>query len=48
MYRVSEYNRWENPFINPQDNVERVFNWNIQTRILEKDNFVPKMANILM
>ena len=41
MYREAEHNRWEHPWINPQDNFERNFDWNVQTRILEKDNYVP-------
>ena len=41
MYRTVENNRWETPFINPQSNIERPFNFDIQTRILEKDNFKP-------
>jgi hypothetical protein len=46
MYRVVENNRWEYPWINPQDNCERTFNWNVQTRILEKDSYVPRIPNI--
>ena len=45
MYRDSEQNRWEYPHINPQDNCERTFNWNVQTRVLEKDNFVARIPN---
>jgi hypothetical protein len=40
-FRDLEQARWENPLINPQDNVERMFPWNIQTRILEKDSHTP-------
>ena len=45
MYRDLEHSRWEHPFINPQalSAIEPIFNWNIQTRILEKDYFVPKV-----
>jgi len=45
LYRDLEHSRWENPIINPQriSAIEPAFNWNIQTRILEKDYFVPKM-----
>jgi hypothetical protein len=39
MYRAYEPNRWENPIHNPQLNLEKGFNDNIQTRILEKDAF---------
>ena len=41
MYRDLEQTRWEVPFINPLINVEKKFHDNIQTRILEKDNYVP-------
>lgn len=41
MYRELETNRWETPWINPQENLEKPFNYNIQTRILEKDNYNP-------
>ena len=41
VYRELETNRWETPWINPQANLEKPFNDNIQTRILEKDNFIP-------
>lgn len=47
MYRDLEQTRWEYPWINPQDNFEQVFPWNIQTRILEKDNHKPKMPNVM-
>jgi hypothetical protein len=45
MYRDLEHSRWENPIINPQalSAIEPVFPRNIQTRILEKDYFVPKI-----
>lgn len=45
MYRDLEHPRWENPFINPQSKsaTEQAFQWNIQTRILEKDNFKAKI-----
>ena len=39
MFKDIENNRWETPFLNPQNNIERPFNFDIQTRILEKDNF---------
>lgn len=41
MYRDLEQTRWEVPFINPLVNVEKKFHDNIQTRILEKDFYVP-------
>jgi hypothetical protein len=31
-----QYNRWESPWLNPQANLEKEFNDNIQTRLLEK------------
>lgn len=42
-YRGLEKPRWETPYVNPQNNLERTFDHNIQTRILEKDNYVPKI-----
>jgi hypothetical protein len=42
MFRDKEQTRWEYPLINPQDNFEKVFPNNIQTRILEKDYYKPK------
>jgi len=41
MYKDLEQTRWEKPFLNPQNNLEKQFQDNIQTRILEKDFFVP-------
>jgi hypothetical protein len=41
MYRDLEHKRWEKPWLNPLANLEKGFHSNIQTRILEKDNFVP-------
>jgi len=42
-FRDLEQTRWETPFLNPQANVEVQFPRNIQTRVLEKDNFVAKV-----
>jgi hypothetical protein len=42
VYKDLEQNRWENPLLNPLNGIERDFNFNIQTRIIEKDNFVSK------
>jgi len=39
MYRELEQPRWEEPWLNPQANLEKPFYENIQTRILEKDHF---------
>lgn len=36
-YRSLEHPRWEEPWINPLANLEKKFQDNIQTRILEKD-----------
>ena len=43
MYKDLEQSRWENPFLNPLNGLEKGFNENIQTRILEKDYFVPRI-----
>ena len=40
LFRSIENTRWENPILNPQNGLEKGFNENIQTRILEKDNFI--------
>lgn len=40
-YRDLEQTRWETPFLNPQANLEKKFQDNVQTRILEKDYFTP-------
>jgi hypothetical protein len=41
MYKDLEHSRWESPFLNPLNGLEKGFHENIQTRILEKDYFVP-------
>jgi hypothetical protein len=41
MYRTVDNNRWEFPILNPQHGLEKPFNYDISTRILEKDNFKP-------
>ena len=43
MFRDIEQTRWEEPLLNPQANLEKNFYDNIQTRILEKDYFVPRI-----
>jgi hypothetical protein len=43
MYKDLEHSRWEQPLLNPLNGIDKVFIDNIQTRILEKDNFEPKM-----
>jgi len=42
-YKDQDHTRWETPLINPQHGVDIPFEWNLQTRILEKENFVLKM-----
>jgi hypothetical protein len=41
IYKDLEQTRWETPLLNPQVNFEKGFYDNIQTRILEKDYYVP-------
>ena len=43
MYRDLEQPRWEEPWVNPQANLEKRFHDNIQTRILEKDYYKPRV-----
>lgn len=40
-YRNTWQDRWESPWINPLSKIEKPFQDNIQTRILEKDGFIP-------
>jgi hypothetical protein len=47
MYKDQDHTRWETPFLNPQANLEKKFNHNIQTRILEKDYYVPYMPDLV-
>lgn len=42
-YKDLEQSRWEIPFINPQANIEQPFNFNVNSRVLAKDNFLPKI-----
>ena len=42
MYRDLEQTRWEHPWINPQEKAIIPFSTDIQTRILEKDYYVPQ------
>lgn len=39
-FRDIEINRWETPLLNPLDQLEKPFHHNLNTRILERDNFV--------
>ena len=47
MYRDLEQTRWEYPLLNPQENVCKTFHNNLSTRILEKDNYIPKYPCML-
>ena len=38
-YRDIEQNRWEQPLLNPLDQLEKPFHNNLNTRILERDHF---------
>jgi hypothetical protein len=44
MYRDLEHPIWEEPMVNPLENLEKPFHDNIQTRILEKDYFKPQTS----
>jgi len=44
MYRDLEHPIWEQPFVDPQVHLEKPFHDNIQTRILEKDYYKPKVS----
>lgn len=43
VYKDLEQSRWEIPFINPQANIEQNFDHGINSRILAKDEFLPKI-----
>jgi hypothetical protein len=45
MYKDLEQTRWEAPILDPIARSEKPFNDNIQTRILEKDYYKPKIPN---
>ncbi len=47
IFRDLEIDRFENPFINPQNNIEREFSWNIDTRLIQKDQLYnkPSLSN---
>jgi hypothetical protein len=45
-YRNIWQDRWESPWVNPQCFSEKPFQDNIQTRILEKDAYIPIVPNI--
>jgi hypothetical protein len=46
MYKDLEQTRWENPLLNPLNGLDKPFHDNIQSRILEKDNFKPTIPII--
>lgn len=46
MYKDQDHTRWEVPILNPLANLEKGFQENIQTRILEKDYFRPKVPSV--
>jgi hypothetical protein len=43
MYKDLEQTRWETPLLNPHNGLEKGFLENLQTRNLEKDNFVRRV-----
>jgi hypothetical protein len=45
MFRDAVAPRWDYPWMNPQANLEKRFHDNIQTRILEKDYYVPNASS---
>ena len=47
MYRDLEHPVWEQPIVDPQAHLEKPFHDNIQTRILEKDYYKPKVVSQL-
>jgi hypothetical protein len=50
MCRVHASNRWETPFINPTaitiHDIDRNFNHNVSSRILEKDYYTPQIPDL--
>lgn len=47
IFRESEMYRWEEPFLDPQKNIEIPFNYEMQSRIIEKDKYTDKyLSNI--
>ena len=43
MFRDIQNDRWEEPMLNPQANIEKQFEHNVDTRLYEKDNYKPQM-----
>lgn len=46
MFRDLEQKRWEEPFLNPQAGLEVPFLRDVQTRIIEKDNYSPEIPDL--
>ena len=46
IYKDLEQNRWEQPLLNPLNGLDKLFVDNVQTRILEKDNFTPRIPMV--
>lgn len=46
MYRDLEQTRWEYPLLDPQEHTCMTFQNNLNTRMIEKDNFVPKIPHL--
>jgi hypothetical protein len=42
-YKGLVQNRWETPLLNPLNGLDKQFTENVQSRILEKDGFKPKI-----
>ena len=43
LYRDIENTRWEYPLFDPQMNVEKDFQNNLSSRLIERDNFIPRV-----
>ena len=43
LYRGMENTRWEYPLFDPQMNVEKDFQNNLSSRLMERDNFIPRV-----
>lgn len=43
LYRGVDNTRWEYPLSDPQLNVEKDFQSNLSSRLIEKDNFIPRV-----
>lgn len=45
-YREAEINRFEPPLLNPLDQLEKPFHYDLNTRILERDHFKPSPVKL--